>query len=135
MANLPDRHFRGLVLPDGLPPTDCVERPLDHRRSRVSEFVISSTVEVLCLRISHRKARDLVRPTRGMKEEWEKLYRIAVLESDRSKLPERIKDAQAAMLERSRRLADSPEVDGHARDAIARALHILSLLSEVELKL
>ena len=60
-------------------------------------------------------------------QEWEKLYRSAILESDRRKWPKRIDDARAAIIERSRKLADS-ETDGNERDAINRALHILSLL-------
>ena len=39
---------------------------------------------------------------RSVKQDWEKLYRAAVLESDRSKLLQRIKDAEAAIRERSR---------------------------------
>ena len=50
-----------------------------------------------------------------MKHEWEKLYRAAVLESDPSKLPKRIANARAAILERSRKLAGSPAVGGNAR--------------------
>jgi hypothetical protein len=67
-------------------------------------------------------------------QEWEKLYRTAILESDRSKWPKRITDARAAILERSRILADSPAAGGNEHDSIARALHILTLLSEAEPK-
>jgi hypothetical protein len=65
------------------------------------------------------------------KQEWEKLYRAAVLESDRSKLAQRIEDAQAAILGREGRLAK--RTAGHEKEyeAISRALHILSLLREV----
>ena len=54
--------------------------------------------------------------------------RAAVLESERSKLAERIENAKSAMLGRGRRLAKSPT--GHEREceAITRALHILTLL-------
>ena len=38
---------------------------------------------------------------RSAKLDWEKLYRTAVFESDRSKLQQRIKDAEAAIQERS----------------------------------
>jgi hypothetical protein len=69
-----------------------------------------------------------------MKHDWKKSYRAAILESDPSKLPRRIADARAAILERSRRLADSPAVGGNERDSIVRALHILSLLGQAELK-
>ena len=67
-----------------------------------------------------------------MKREWERLYRAAVLESDPTKLPKRIANARAAILERSRKLADSPDAGGTERGAIARALHILTLLAEAE---
>jgi hypothetical protein len=65
-----------------------------------------------------------------VKQDWEKLYRAAVLESDRSKLLQRIEDAEAAMLERSRRLSKPPSSNGKEQDAITRARHILSLLRE-----
>jgi hypothetical protein len=65
------------------------------------------------------------------KQEWEKLYRAAVLESDRSKLAQRLEDAQAAILGRERRLAKSPAGHEKEYEAISRALHILSLLREV----
>jgi len=60
--------------------------------------------------------------------DWEKLYRAAVLESDRSKLQQRIEQAEAAMLERSRSLSKSPGNTRKEQAAITRALHILSLL-------
>jgi hypothetical protein len=65
------------------------------------------------------------------KQEWEKLYRAAVLESDRSKLAQRIEDAQTAILGRKRRLAKSPAGHEKEYEAISRALHILSLLRDV----
>jgi hypothetical protein len=65
------------------------------------------------------------------KQEWEKRYRGAVLESDRSKVAQRIDDAQAAILGRERRLAKSPAGHEKEYEAISRALHILSLLREV----
>jgi hypothetical protein len=61
---------------------------------------------------------------------WEKLYRAAVLESDRSKLLQRIEVAEAAILERSRRLSNSPGNNRKEQDVIARALYILTLLRE-----
>jgi hypothetical protein len=69
---------------------------------------------------------------RGVKREWERLYRAAVLESDPRSFPKRIAAAQAAILERSRKLNESPTADGTERTAIARALHILTLLAEAE---
>lgn len=43
-----------------------------------------------------------------VKQDWEKLYRAAIIESDRGKLLQRVEDAYAAILERSRRLSNSP---------------------------
>ena len=63
-----------------------------------------------------------------VKQDWEKLYRAAIIESDRSKLLQRVKDADAAILERSRRLSKSPANSGKEQEAITRALYILSLL-------
>ena len=39
-----------------------------------------------------------------VKQDWEKLYRAAIIEPARSKLLQRIEDADTAILERSRRL-------------------------------
>jgi hypothetical protein len=61
-------------------------------------------------------------------QDWEKLYRAAVLESDRSKLLQRVEDAEAAIFERSRSLSKSPAHGGKEQEAITRALYILSLL-------
>jgi hypothetical protein len=67
--------------------------------------------------------------TKGdVKQDWEKLYRAAIIESDRSKLLLRVEDAEAAILERSRSLSKSPAKSGKEQEAISRALHILSLL-------
>jgi hypothetical protein len=63
-------------------------------------------------------------------QEWEKRYRAAVLEGDRIKLPRRIEQAEAAILERSRSLSRSSSNDRKEQDAIMRALHILSLLRQ-----
>jgi hypothetical protein len=73
---------------------------------------------------------DQTRSTRHVKQDWEELYRAAVLEFDRGKLLQRIEDAEAAILKRSRSL--SKPLSNHVReqDAITRALHILSLLRE-----
>ena len=64
---------------------------------------------------------------RYVKQDWEKLYRAALLESDPSKLLQRIEDAEAAINERSRSLTKPPG-NKKEQDAITRALHILSLL-------
>jgi hypothetical protein len=77
----------------------------------------------------HRDHTDRARSTRYVKQDWEKLYRAAVLESDRSKLLQRIQEAEAAILERSRSLSKPPGNE-EEQDAITRALHILSLLRE-----
>lgn len=61
-------------------------------------------------------------------QDWGKLYRAAVLESDRSKLLQRIEQAEAAILERSRSLSKSPGNDRKEQEVISRALQILSLL-------
>ena len=63
-----------------------------------------------------------------VKQDWEKLYRAAVLESDRSKLLQRVEDTEAAILERSRSLSKSPANAGKEQEAITRARCILSLL-------
>jgi hypothetical protein len=73
---------------------------------------------------------DYAQSTRYVKRDWEKLYRAAVLEFDRSRLLRQIEEAEAAILRRSRGL--SKPLNNHRReqDAITRALHILSLLRE-----
>jgi len=63
-------------------------------------------------------------------QDWEKLYRAALLELDRSKLLQRIEDAEAAILERSRSLKKPPGNDEKEQGVITRALHILSLLRQ-----
>jgi hypothetical protein len=65
---------------------------------------------------------------RDVKQGWEKLYRAAIIEPARSKLLQRVEDAEAAILERSRSLSKSPARSGKEQEAITRALHILSLL-------
>src|ERR1700738_4320351 len=62
------------------------------------------------------------------KQDWEKLYRAAIIESDRSKLLQRVEDTEAAILKRSRRLSKSPAHNEKERNAITQALYILSLL-------
>ena len=63
-----------------------------------------------------------------VKQAWERLYRAAIIESDRNKLLQRIEDAEAAIHARSRSLAKSPANSGKEQEAITRALYILSLL-------
>ena len=62
------------------------------------------------------------------KQDWEKYYRTAVLESDRTRLPQRIEAAEAAILERSQSFSEQPGHNRREQIAITRALHILSLL-------
>jgi hypothetical protein len=45
-------------------------------------------------------------------------------------LLQRIEDAEAAIIERSRSLSKPPGNNGKEQDAITRALHILSLLRQ-----
>jgi hypothetical protein len=76
---------------------------------------------------NHPRAKSQ-RAKRDVKQDWEKLYRAAIIEPARSKLLQRVEDAEAAILERSRRLSKSPARGGKEQKAITRALHILSLL-------
>ena len=68
------------------------------------------------------------RTKHDVKQGWQKLYRAAIIESDRTKLLQRVEDTEAAILERSRRLAKSPSDSGKEEESITRALYILSLL-------
>ena len=43
-----------------------------------------------------------------VKQDWEKLYRAVIIDSDRTKLPQRVEVAEAVTLERSRRSSKSP---------------------------
>ena len=65
---------------------------------------------------------------RDVKQGWEKLYRAAIVEPDRSKLLQRVEDTETAILQRSRSLSKSPANSRKELKAITRALHILSLL-------
>ena len=78
----------------------------------------------------HWDHTDHARSTRYVKQDWEKLYRAALLEFDRSRLLQRIEEAEAAILRRSRCLSKPPNNHRREQDAIIRALHILSLLRE-----
>jgi hypothetical protein len=83
---------------------------------------------VPCSMGPHRSAQAV----RCVRQDWEKLYRAAVLESDRSKLQQRIEDAETAILKRSRSLSKPPGKNRKEQDAITRALRILSLLREAD---
>jgi hypothetical protein len=65
---------------------------------------------------------------RDVKQGWEKLYRAAIIEPARSKLLQRVEVAEAAILKRSRRLSQSRANSEKEQEAIAHALHILSIL-------
>jgi hypothetical protein len=67
-------------------------------------------------------------PKRDLKQDWEKLYRAAIIEPDHGKLLQRVEDTEAAILKRSRNLSKSPTNTGKERQAITRALHILGVL-------
>jgi|ERR1700730_1973094 hypothetical protein len=71
--------------------------------------------------------------THHAKRHWEKLYRSAILESDQTKLAQRISDARSAILDRSLRLANQPAA-GKEWDALTRALRMLSMLQQRELR-
>jgi hypothetical protein len=79
----------------------------------------------VCAKHSRAKSQST---KRDVKQDWEKLYRAAIVESDRSKLLQRVEGAEAAILERSRCLSKSSSNSGKEQEAITRALHILSLL-------
>jgi hypothetical protein len=78
----------------------------------------------------HWDHADHARSMRYVRHDWEKLYRAAVLEFDRNSLLQRIEEAEAAILRRSRSLSKPPGNRGREQDAIAPARHILSLLRE-----
>jgi hypothetical protein len=78
----------------------------------------------------HWDHTDNARSARCVRQDWEKLYRAAVLEFDRTRLLQRIEEAEAAILKRSRRLSKPLSNHGREQYAITRALHILSLLRD-----
>jgi hypothetical protein len=107
------------------------QEPKSGRSNNAEQFklpYVPARGSIMCA--VHRDHTDCARSTRYVKQDWEKFYRAAVLEPDRSKLLQRIKDAEAAILERSRGLSTPPGNNGEEQDAITRALHILSLLRE-----
>jgi hypothetical protein len=77
----------------------------------------------------HPRAKSQV-ARHDVKQDCEKLYRSAIIESDRSKSLQRIEVAEAAILDRSRRLSESSPKRKKEQEAITRALHILRLLRE-----
>jgi hypothetical protein len=61
---------------------------------------------------------DRARSMRYVRQGWEKLYRAAILEFDLSRLPQRIEEAEAAIVRRSRSLSKPPSNHGREQDAI-----------------
>ena len=81
------------------------------------------------MRASQWQNANPSRSIRELKQEWERLYRDAMLEPDVTRLPKLIADARSAILVR---LEDRSCLDGKEMDAIARAGHLLDLLSYAE---
>ena len=67
-----------------------------------------------------------------MAQNWEETYRAAVLELDPDKLFDRIREAQAALVERLQQLQQS-EIHNSERIRIEDAILILDMLRRVEL--
>ena len=68
------------------------------------------------------------------KQDWEKLYRAAILEPDSRKLVERVQRAKSAIIARGRILAHLSTGHETEQEAISRALHILDLMGNSEPK-
>jgi len=71
-------------------------------------------------------------PNNSKYQHWERLYRAALLGSDRTSLLQRIADAEASMLDRAGSLSRSAGDNRKEQEVITRALHILGLLREAE---
>jgi hypothetical protein len=82
------------------------------------------------MRPVHWDHADHARSSRYVKQDWQKLYRAAILEFDRNRLLQRIEEAETAIIERSRSLSKPPANHGKEGDAIIRALHVLGLLRQ-----
>jgi hypothetical protein len=65
------------------------------------------------------------------KQDWERLYRAAILESDSRKLVERVEQAQSAILARAQALAELSPGHEAEHEALSRALHVLGLLGDI----
>jgi hypothetical protein len=81
-------------------------------------------------RSDSRKAPDLEDSKCG----WEALYHAAILENDPLRLLERIEIAEEVMLVRTRDLTNHREGSIKEREALTRALHMLSLLRQASRK-
>ena len=65
--------------------------------------------------------------------DWQNVYQEAVLELDKSRLKERVLEAEVAILRRQRTLSRNPE-DLPERNAIVDALAVLLTLKQTELE-
>ena len=65
---------------------------------------------------------------------WPELYREALLESDRSRMPARIEAAQKEIQRRARELWYAGSVETTERRALDAAIHFLGLLRAVALR-
>lgn len=59
---------------------------------------------------------------------WKDLYQAAIFESDLSKLPERIADAEAALVVSARQLFYTADDDGQEAESLDHAMCILRAL-------
>ncbi len=76
------------------------------------------------------KTANPARSARRFKQDWEKLYRAALFESQPSRLLHRIKDAEDAIIRRFENLSAWPDNNRKEQDALTRAQHILSMLRQ-----
>jgi hypothetical protein len=65
------------------------------------------------------------------KQEWEKMYKAAILESDPRRLATRVEKAEAAIVARSQQLSESSATHNKEQWAIVRAQYILSMLKNI----
>ena len=69
-------------------------------------------------------------PCKGFKAvSWKDLYQTAIREPDLKKLPERIAEAEAALVMRARELLDGAEDDWEEVESVNDAMYILHALS------
>jgi hypothetical protein len=60
---------------------------------------------------------------------WKDLYQAAIYEPDLKKLPERIAEAETALVIRARELLYASEDDGEEQESVNDAMYILHALS------
>src|SRR5712692_7118069 len=117
------------VVPSAPGSSTLLARPLANpSMKRNGTLSCSATRSLRCMFAPSTQEPKARAQSVNVKQDWEKLYRAAIIESDRSKLLQRVEDADAAILERSRSLSKSPANSGKEQEAITRALYILSLL-------